>query len=265
MVVSMNKQKVVSSKWIKTKVLAGSSKLAAHIPRTLRLTQATLSKLMNRYGMVYIKPVSGSLGVGVMRLDRRKGMWVVRAGRIRKTFTSYWKMFRWLRKRTKGKPYLVQRGIHVLRHKGRPVDFRIMVQKSKGVGWTVTGTVARVAHPRKVVTNGSQGGSIYGTRSLLIKTSAYKQVSRLSRLFSRLAKSTAARFQRTYPRMRELGLDIAVDRKHRAWILEVNTRPDPCPFTKLANPSMLRKIVRFGKGYGRSYDLRCFKARRGNG
>ncbi|WP_239618156.1 YheC/YheD family protein [Cohnella mopanensis] len=259
----MNKQTAVSSKWIKTKMLEGSSSLAAHIPTTLRLTQNTLNRMLTRYGMVYVKPVSGSLGIGVMRVERSKGKWKVQSGLKISSFSTFQKMFRWLRSQIRGTPYLVQRGIHVLRHRGRPLDFRVMIQKARLQGWLVTGTAARVAHPRKAVTNGSQGGSIFGAKSLLRRIAGRKQAAKALKTFNRLAYSTARRFTLAYPRMRELGLDIAVDTKDRAWILEVNTKPDPCPFTKLNDSSMIRNIVKIARGYGRTYCLECNKAKRG--
>ena len=263
----MNTKTVVSSKWIKTKVLANSEFLNAHIPKTLQLSQGSLAELLNRYGMVYIKPDTGSCGVGVMRIDHLKpsGKWVVQAGTARSTFASFKEMYRWLSKHVDGIDYLVQQGIHVLKLEGRPIDFRVMIQQGRKDGWKVTGTAARVAHPLKAVTNGSQGGSIYGAGSLLRRIAGPRQATRLSQKFNRLAHLTAQRFAQAYPRMRELGLDIAVDREHRTWIIEVNTRPDPCPFTKLDDSSMLRDIVRHAKEYGRTYNLSCGKAKRGEG
>ncbi|RKP48033.1 YheC/YheD family protein [Cohnella endophytica] len=259
----MNHSTAVSSKWTKTKVLTGSAYLDAHIPTTLRMTEASLRRLLGSFGLAYVKPESGSCGVGVMRVEREAGRWVVRDGIKRFSFGSYRQMYRWLAGRTAGVSYLAQRGIRVLHYRRRPVDFRVMIQKGKKVGWQVTGTAARVAHPRKAVTNGSQGGSIFEASILLRGLTGHESSVRLLREFNGLARATAHRFARSYPRMREFGLDIAVDRKHRTWILEVNTRPDPCPFAKLADSSMLRKIVSFGRGYGRSYNLSCKKARRG--
>lgn len=261
----MSNRTAVTSKWIKTKVLMRSASARKHIPTTQRLTKESLRKLLHRYRMVYVKPVSGSLGVGVMRIDRMRGKWVVHEGSKRIPFTHFHALYRWLHRRKKGKAYLVQRGIHVLRLGGRPIDFRVMIQKGRKLGWKVTGTAARVAHPRKAVTNGSQGGSIYAARALLRRLAGRQRESRISATFGRLAHSTANRFGKVYPRMKELGLDVAVDRKYRTWILEVNTRPDPCPFAMLRDGTMLRRIVRFARGYGRHYRLHCTKARRGGG
>ncbi|TVX96862.1 YheC/YheD family protein [Cohnella terricola] len=260
-----NSKTAVSSKWIKTKVLAASPMLSAHIPMTLRLSNDSLERMLSGFGMVYVKPESGSCGVGVMKVERAGGKWVVQSGRQRKTFGRYAELIRWLRWRMKGKPYLVQRGIRMIRRNSRPIDFRVMIQKGRKVGWKVTGTAARVAFPGKAVTNGSQGGSIHGTEAILRETFGPQRSIRILNKFDALAHATALRFSRVYPKMRELGLDIAVDRRGRCWILEVNTRPDPCPFTKLSDPSMLRTIVKFAREYGRTYNLTCRKARRGGG
>lgn len=259
----MNKQSAIASKWIKTQVLVRSSYLAAHIPTTLRLNRGSLAQLLKRYQMVYVKPVSGSCGIGVMRVEKLRSGWGVREGKHRRTFATFDKLCHWLDYRIKRVPYLVQRGVHMLSFKGRPIDFRVVIQKGEGARWRVTGMAGRVAHPLRAVTNGSQGGSIFAAQELLIRTTGRPTSMRLLRQFNQLARVTSQRLSRAYPRMNELGLDIAVDRRRRAWVLEVNTRPDPCPFTKLANPAMIRTMVRYARGYGRTYCLRCNKARRG--
>jgi glutathione synthase/RimK-type ligase-like ATP-grasp enzyme len=261
----MDNRTAVSSKWTKTKLLTRSALLNAHIPQTRRLSEESLKRMLRRYGMVYVKPDTGSCGVGVMKLEQTRRRWIVHSGARRRTFPAYRALFRWLCSSTNGRPYLAQRGVRVIRWRGRPIDFRVMIQKGGKTRWTVTGTAARVAPPRKAVTNGSQGGAIYGARTLLRRVTGTKRAERTLGQFTALARATAARFSHAYPRMRELGLDIAVDRTGKCWVLEVNTHPDPCPFTKLSDKAMLRRIVRYARGYGRCYDLRCRKARRGGG
>jgi glutathione synthase/RimK-type ligase-like ATP-grasp enzyme len=260
----MSERTAITSKWEKTKMLVGSPALAPHVPETKRMNGRTLKKLLDRYGMAYVKPVSGSLGNGVMKVEREaQGTYRIHAGTRQKRLSTYREAYRWIDAHKRNRPYLAQRGIRVLRFGGRPVDFRVMIQRRSDRTWEVTGKLARVAHPLKAVTNGSQGGSIYPVDRVLARKAGRTRAQRLLRTFDRLARLTARRFGRFHPRMNELGLDIAVDGKLRAWILEVNTRPDPKPFKLLPDPAMLRRIVRLARGYGQTYNLKITKARRG--
>ncbi|AFH62865.1 YheC/YheD family protein [Paenibacillus caseinilyticus] len=255
-------RKAVSSKWVKTQLLLQSPELCHYVPATYRFTRSRLLAMLEQYGMVYVKPDKGSLGIGVMRVEKRGRTFLYRSGVQSYSFTAFEDMFQSLQRRIGSRRYLIQKGISLLKYEGRPFDFRVMIQRNPSGTWESTGMVGRVAHPHKVVTNGSQGGTIYPAADLLRPNAGSKRAAGLLRKMDRLARWTAAQFSRTYPAMNELGLDIAVDRRWAPWILEVNTRPDPCPFTKLENKESIRKIVAYAKAYGRQYNLVCSKAKR---
>lgn len=241
------------------------------------MNRTALYTMLEKERMVYIKPCRGSLGIGVIRVERcvpnvregssrpRKGQthYRAQAGRKVQHHTSYDKLYKALLKETGGKPYLVQKGIWLSTYRGRIFDIRVMVQHNPRGKWEVTGVVGRVAHPRKVVTNGSQGGTIYPIERLLgPRLTRHKRKAVMAKI-EKIGMHAARRLGRTFPRLREIGADIAIDRGRRLWILEVNTRPDPCPFTKLKDRSKLRRIVRYGQAYGRTYDLKCTKSKQG--
>lgn len=253
----------ISSKWRKTRILAGSAALSAHIPETRRLDAGRLKEMLDRYGLVYAKPERGSLGIGVIRVEKRGSAYRIQEGTRIADLPSFRQVAKRIASRAGKRSYLAQRGIRVIRHAGRPVDFRVMAQRKSDRSWEVSGMLARVAHPRKAVTNGSQGGSIHDAWQLLTAAFGERRADGIRRQFRRLAQLAAARFDSAHPGINELGLDIAVDGQGRCWILEVNTKPDPKPFKLLRDQSMLRRIVRLGRGYGRVYDLNVTKARRG--
>ncbi len=255
------KQSYIASKLVKTQVVLRSPELAKHVPLTRPLTRSRLFRMLERYGMVYVKPDTGSQGNGVLRVEKRARAYRYRSGVRTLDFPTFQAMFRSVSKHTGRRRYVVQKGIHVLTYQGRLFDFRVMIQKNPAGKWECTGTAGRLAHPRKAVTNGSQGGTIF-TASLLIKPSAgAAATTRLLRSMNRLAHLAAVQFSRAYPAVKELGVDIAIDRRLKPWILEVNTRPDPCPFTKLPNKRMIRRIVACARAYGRRYRLQCTKAK----
>ena len=245
----------IASKWLKHEALRRSSTLSVYMPETRRLTRNNLEKMLDKYGMVYVKPVFGALGNGVMRVDKEGGGLSYQKGLKRKWLPSISAGYASLRRATKGKAYMVQRGIHLARYNGRLFDIRVMVQRLPRQPWKMTGMAGRVAYPGKVVTNGSQGGTIYPV-SMLIS-------SEMKRRIRRIGLRAARRLRAVYPGLVQIGLDVAVDQNQRPWIIEANTYPDPCPFTKLPSLRALRRIIRYQRAWGIRRKLTCLKARQG--
>ena len=77
--------------------------------------------------------------------------------------------------------------------------------------------------------------------------SAIREVHRKLEL---LGESAGHCFDRHLDGFREIGLDVAVDREGRLWILEANTRPQYYPL-KSVDKSGYRRITEFAKKYGR--------------
>jgi glutathione synthase/RimK-type ligase-like ATP-grasp enzyme len=251
----------LSSKLIKTRVILKNPQLSAYVPQTMELTTNRLFDMLKLYQMVYIKPVCGSRGIGVIKIEKGKNGFHFQEDTVKHSFRTFQQMYRSIQLRIGNKPYLVQRGIGMLKYSNRPFDFRVMVQKNQAGKWDCTGIVARLAHPKRVVTNGSQGGTIYAADELLTKVTNTIDAAKLIKRMTKMGLMTANQFSHSYPAMNEIGLDIAIDRQRKLWILEVNTRPDPCPFTKLSDHAMIDSIISYAKAYGRVYKLNCNKAK----
>ncbi|WP_123043093.1 YheC/YheD family protein [Cohnella candidum] len=245
------------NKWSRHGVMSSSTELSAYMPETRKMSQGNLTSMLNKYGMVYVKPVNGSMGVGVMRVEKRGKGIRCQAGTVRRSFPDVASGYEAIRDFAGGKAYMVQMGIRLKKYRGRPFDLRIMVQRKPGGPWKVTGIAGRLAHPRKIVTNGSQGGTIYPASVLLPGSEAL--INRMKGISLR----TVRRLHAVYPGLKQIGLDMAVDTQGRPWIIEANTKPDPCPFTKLPSHAALREIVSHGKAWGIHYKLKCLKSHRG--
>ncbi|WP_373231145.1 YheC/YheD family protein [Cohnella sp.] len=241
----------VGSKWRKTSVLLQSRSLQNIVPRTVRFNRNTLMKMLQHYGMVYIKPDKGRHGKGVFRVERANGQYRFQAGKVKRNYHSYLTMFQAIRKETKGRSYLVQRGIHLLKYKGRRFDLRVMVQLNPRRKWETTGIIGRVAAPGKVVTNYHNGGTPMSANRLLGRHLSKSAVANKVRFLEKMGVKTGKVMRKAFSGVSEIGVDIGLDHSLTPWIIEVNTSPDPFIFRKLPDPAVFRKIRRYAQVYGR--------------
>lgn len=237
----------VGSKWKKTLAICRHEKINAFVPETLRLSEASLAQLLAKFGMVYVKPEYGSHGKGVIRVERCTEGFKYQIEHDVRIFATVEQLYQALKKLTNRKSYLVQQGIHLLKHYGDRFDLRVMVQLTPQKTWQTTGIIGRVAAKKKIITNYHGGGKIVTAERLLSPHS--NTVPSQLRALEKLGESTARAMSKAFPGVRKIGLDIAHDSSMKPWIIEVNTSPDPYIFRKHPNKEIFRTIMRYEK-YG---------------
>jgi hypothetical protein len=244
----------LKNKWKKTKWLLSDRALRRFVPETKLFNSSSLADMTKRYKMVYFKPTRGTGGNGIARITRIRGKaFRFKINERTAEASSVQSLFGKLKKIARGRSYMLQRGIHLQTARGRPFDFRAMVQKSRRGKWVSTAVFVKLGKRNKVVTNYHQGGKLALAEPTL-RSAGYNeaQIRRYLRELKTLSLQTARCFDRKNPRFKELGLDVALDRKGRLWILEVNTRPNFYALKKLPDKSIHRTVVRYGKAYGRT-------------
>ena len=242
----------VRSKWAKTNVLLKSEEIRDQIPKTVEWSHDALNEMLNEYGMVYVKPDHGTFGTGVIRVEKQtNGVYTFQLKTKKRSFSSFKKMIIPLQKIISTRPYLIQRGIYLLTYSRRRFDLRVMVQKNDANEWETTGIIGRLSHPRKIVTNYHSGGTPMSIEKLMGDHLSHAHIANYKTRLRKQGVAIAGQLQSKYPRLKEIGVDVAVDTSLKPWILEVNTLPDPYIFRKLKDKRVFRKICRYCKLYGR--------------
>ncbi|MEY9093576.1 hypothetical protein ABH899_002185 [Paenibacillus sp. RC84] len=93
--------------------------ISRNVPETRLYSKGTLKKMLDTYKMVYVKPNSGTGGSGVIRVERKEDGYRFQLHTFVEKFRDFDSKATALRRRTKKSPYVIQQGIHLLRHKGR--------------------------------------------------------------------------------------------------------------------------------------------------
>ena len=240
----------VQSKWIKTKLLNRNSFIKQFIPDTRRFNRGNLEQMIYSYGMVYVKPERGTYGNGVIRAERgdRHGFTYQHEETLRH-FDSFDAFYKSLAKRIGRRSYLIQKGIHLLKHNHRRFDIRVIVQLSPKRTWEATGVIGRLGHPRKIVTNYHSGGKPMAIERLMSSHLSDRQILHLTKELNTLGVRMAEQLQKTYPKIKHIGVDVGLDRSLTPWIIEVNMNPDPYIFNQLKDRSMYNKVMRYRRFY----------------
>jgi glutathione synthase/RimK-type ligase-like ATP-grasp enzyme len=224
---------IVRSKMDKTRVMLADPQLACYIPETVYYSPQNLARMLSAYALVYVKPDRGRGGERVISI-RRSGGEVFQIHFETKILPNQTlkEAVSFVARIAAGSRFIIQQGIEVLQIDKRPCDLRVNIQKPYG-RWEVTGLLAKMGPPGKVVTNYCQGGTLVPFKEALQRAGFNTgKISKMEKLLVYLAERAAAVLNKIYPGLRELGVDVALDRGSRPWILEVNT----CPQYPRGNP-----------------------------
>lgn len=216
-------------KWKVYQIMERDQEVKSALPVTMLASPNNLRLMMDRFGQLIIKPDNGSIGEGIMLLEREETGWrldypVQEAGKTR----WYHHTFRRrippvLIRRIGQRRYLIQERIPFLKKEGRPFDLRVAVQKEYGGEWTVTGIVAKVARKGHFLTNVARGGTSIPFEEAM-KDHPLLPLPQLRSEINRLALQTARRLEKKIPAVADLGLDIGIREDGKPFLIEINLR-----------------------------------------
>lgn len=219
-----NHGRQLASKWAKTAALLSHPGLAPHIPPTRLYTGDNLRSMLSVHGMVVIKPVKGAGGHGVIKVTSTGGGYSYTYYSRTRQFSSFQGLLQALKKEQKGRRYLIQKGIHLAKVNGRPIDYRVKYVKT-AAGWQIRSMVGRVAKPGLFVTNLCRGGSMLTAAQGISRSLSGSMVARKKREMRELTRTATAVLEAKFHGIGQLGFDYGIDRNGKIWIFEVNTRP----------------------------------------
>ncbi|MFD1957595.1 YheC/YheD family protein [Paenibacillus thailandensis] len=259
-----NRTSVFNEKFLdKTEVfdaLKNDESLIRYLPESHLLRNYTMLKSMcSRYSSVFLKPVRGSLGKGIIRISRSEGgegyqaMFTTAAGAQKQNYGSLLKLFSAISSKMKSSRYQVQQGLNLIEIQKRPVDFRALVQKNAAGKWTITSIVARTAGNHHFVSNLARGGTLSTVTEAVVKSNLSAGVSRTgtpARLRSAALAIAKGIEQHIPAHFGELGIDLALDTSGRIWLLEVNSKPSKNDNTPLTD-NKIRPSVKLMLQYSR--------------
>lgn len=219
------------NKWSIHQQLLGHPFATQHIPETyVAPTVNKIQAMLQKHRMVYLKPVAGSLGLGIIKIVYRPGTGY---------FCSYHNKSHNVLRRYRSLPaliqahfphsrlgtYLVQQGIQLIKYNDRPLDFRVHVHKNRDNQWVVAAIAAKIAGQGSVTTHVRTGGTVISGDELLRRVFHHQGESVEQTLKETAVQLAYAIESRVNQNIGELGFDIGIDESGHIWMFEANSRP----------------------------------------
>lgn len=250
---SRYKAKIFNERYLhKTEVFRVLNKVAAlrkYLPESHALSGfSILNAMCRRHHTVFLKPILGSLGKGIMRITRQSdGKLICQSAHMKgstsQVYSSTAKLYASLAGKMKVRRYQIQQGLKLISIGSRPIDFRALVQKNRESRWEVTSIVARIAGNHHFVSNLARGGTLSTVTEALSRAKAVP-IKATNQKLRKAAVDIAQGIEAQIPQnFGELGVDLAVDTRGKVWLIEVNSKPSKNDNTPLATNNKIRPSV----------------------
>ncbi|NLW44141.1 MAG: YheC/YheD family protein [Syntrophomonadaceae bacterium] len=219
-------------KWVVYNWLAQDRKLTGHLPKTRLFSIAGLTEMLDKAGSVYLKPRAGSVGRGIMRIDKTPSGYRVHIktgkGYAAHTENGVAGIAARLKSKQPQKEYIVQETVDLARYRGRIFDIRTLIQKDLQGEWKVTGMGARLAAKNAFLTHVPNYGQVVPLKDVLSELLENSEI-RMHVIYDRiieLAHAVGTCVDRnSNMAFGELSLDIGLDANLSLWLIEVNSKP----------------------------------------
>jgi glutathione synthase/RimK-type ligase-like ATP-grasp enzyme len=194
--------------------------LQPFLPDTLAATPTHIFEMLNRYDSLIVKPSFGSLGSGIMKIEKKGKEYLLNhlTKGLKITFSE--ELPALFLKEISARLYIVQEFIPLLTFEGRPFDLRVSVQRNGTGSWQVTGICGKAAKMGSFVTNVATGGSIFVFEELLRQSELNAEI--VKKNTEKVAIQFAKALGNQLEGLADVGFDIGLRQNGEPVLIECN-------------------------------------------
>jgi hypothetical protein len=231
--------------------LSQTEETRLYLPQTeIYRSRDQLLAWLKSQNTVYVKPANGTIGNGIIRVDRSGNGWIVKRQQKGNQTLRQFEMLPYVANHiaqfiTPGR-YIIQKGIDLADWNGRMFDLRVLLQKNRKRRWTITGIGARVAGVNRITTHVPNGGMIANAKRVLADVFQGRAAA-IYQEVKHLALQSAKQIEQNVPHLAEMSMDIGVDQSGKPWFIEANAKPMKFDEPFIRQRSLLR-IIHMAEG-----------------
>lgn len=226
------------NKWETHQILEKDAEVSTHLPETTALKDIrVLQRFLTKHNTVYIKPVHGSLGVGIFKITRTPRDYICEHRKNKQhqidRFSTLKELETAVKAHVANKNYIIQQGLNMLKYHDRVFDIRVLMQKNAEGIWDCTAIVGRLAPDGGLFPNIAAGGEAKNMSKLWPELKKEDWASSETRkAIIKTGIKAAKVLEKSLGTFGEIGLDIGLDAKGNVWIVEINSKPSRKVFPK---------------------------------
>lgn len=229
------------NKWTHYCILRDVPEIKPHLPDTRLLTWDGLVDMLDEYKQVVVKPIHGWLGKNIVLFEKNHHVYMIKekvGGNIIRSEVAFehLKMY-YLSKFKRSRQYIVQQKINSTMIHRRIYDCRVSVQKTVSNEWKVTGWAVRLAQKDDYLTNVAQGSGTIPFSKLFSKS------GKVALAICNLTTQIAKQFEKHFPGLIDLGIDLMLDKNKHVWFVEANLRDQRLSYQKLNDIETWRRTT----------------------
>ncbi len=239
-------------KWKTHRWFLEHSSLRLHLPETVLAESANdVCSMIESFPEIYIKPVGGSSGRGIIKISRLANGKYFYERRVKGrsqglAVADNRELSAIIQPALSKRKHIVQQGIRLAKYKNRTFDVRVLMQKNGAGRWVLTGIAARVAGENAFITNVHAGGKAEKISTVLAAAFSYNnhlQNSILANL-RRLALLACVWIEeRTRLQFGEIAVDLGVAADGYVWFIELNAVPGRTVFRRIGASAIAARAL----------------------
>ncbi|MED1786582.1 YheC/YheD family endospore coat-associated protein [Brevibacillus laterosporus] len=229
---------VTRNKWIVHKRLWTQDNLRHYLPETKLFRNRAFTDMLNKYDIIYVKPVIGSVGTGVARIEQKPDGYFFYSSQTSESFQHLEELVQFVEKWVNNKTYIIQQGIPLCKYQDRTFDVRVSIQKDQLHEWKISGMVAKLANLDNKLSNLAQGGSAEQLEIVLGSLFATQSIPIVVRRLQTACFAIVEHLELNEPSLVDLGLDMGIDQFGLPYFIEANVRDQRYSFFKAGEKAM---------------------------
>lgn len=234
------------NKWLVFQSLSRKQNIKPYLPGTaiMESDPASLKSWIERFSAVYVKPVLGYKGLGVMKITAENGNYLIKFRNGQQNEEVTVPISASIRQELSDiigeNQYIMQQAMLMPEDDQRSSDFRVLMQKKDDGMWHISGLWGRRGAVGSIVNNLACGGELIPLARLL-ENGTIAKARRIKEIY-RLCLLVAFNLEEYFGQLGEIGLDLCIDREEHLWILEVNGMPGKKSFTEFCSATVTKSV-----------------------